>query len=91
MVDCPTPARPGGQSQTIPQERTGQAGRGRPGGYAGRFEPAEVERFEPAEVERFEPAGVERFARHLVRVLDSAAADPDRPASSYLRPAVPVG
>jgi len=50
-----------------------------------------VERFEPAEVERFEPAGVERFARHLVRVLDSAAADPDRPASSYLRPAVPVG
>ena len=83
MVDCPTPARPGGQSQTIPQERTGQAGRGRPGGYAGRFEPADVE--------RFEPAGVERFARHLVRVLDSAAADPDRPASSYLRPAVPVG
>jgi len=42
-------------------------------------------------VERFEPAGVEPFARHLVRVLDSAAADPDRPASSYLRPAVPVG
>ncbi len=83
MVDCPTPARPGGQSQTIPQERTGQAGRGRPGGYAGRFEPADVE--------RFEPAGVEPFARHLVRVLDSAAADPDRPASSYLRPAVPVG